>query len=222
VELKYLRPGSLDALVAEKMRRDVYKATKYVGPGDTVLDVGANIGAFCVFVKTFCPAAKVICVEPMSSNIEVLTVNVAGLAVIERLALAAKSGPVTMYDFGLENSGCHSMYDLGVTTAKPVEVLGATLGELLDLHGIDRLRFLKLDCQGAEYDAIPAAGSAVMNRIDVIALEVHGIIEAGSRVLGPIPKYEEKARVLFEVLSATHRWVEGKRQFDSEVVWERK
>lgn len=223
MEIRCCRPGSLDFTVAEKMGHDVYRATKYVRSGDIVLDVGANIGAFCVFVKSFCPESRVICVEPMPSNIDTLRTNVSSLAEIDCVALSSKSGPMTIYDFGLSCSGCHSMYDLGVSTATPVQVEGVTLGELLNRHGLDRVRFLKIDCQGAEYDAIPSAGSSVLSRIDIIALEIHGVIAAGPHILGTIPNYPEKAQVLHDVLSQTHRLVHGSwGSFDSEVVWERR
>lgn len=221
MKLKMCRANSLDALVAEKMERDVYHVRRYLRDADWVLDIGANIGAFCLFVKEAYPGVNVVCVEPMPSNLEVLRENIGDCAIIEPAAISGHSGTVRIYDFGLANSGCHSMYDLGVPGAKPVEVQGITLMSLFEKYNICRLRFLKLDCQGAEYDVIQSAGADLLRRIDVIAMEVHRTIAAGDSVLGTIPDQTERAKAMFESLKQTHVLVHGDMfSFDTEQVWE--
>lgn len=221
MEPRHIRPDTLDSLVVSKMKEDVYHAREYIRDGGWVLDVGANIGAFCLHVKSFCPQARMICVEPMPSNLDTLRANVTDQAFIEAVALVDKSGPVVMYDFGPMYSGCHSIYPLGVARAVPVEVPGKTLADLFEEYGIGEVRFLKLDCQGAEYDVIPSADISLLQRIDYIALEVHHTIAGGEAVLGTIPEQSEKARRMFEHLSQTHRLIHGNLEdVDTEQVWE--
>jgi FkbM family methyltransferase len=221
MQLKFYRSNSSDLNVAAKMNRDVYHARRYVRDGDWVFDIGANVGAFCLFVKEFCKGANVVCVEPMPSNLEALNLNVGDQASIEAAAISSHSKAVTMYDFGLANSGCHSIYNLGVSGAQPVVVQGITLRNLFDKYDVSRLRFLKLDCQGSEYDVIPNAGPDLLNQVDVVAMEVHHTIGPDEVILGTIPNQSEKARRMYESLKQTHVLVCGSLDaVDTEQIWE--
>jgi FkbM family methyltransferase len=48
-----------------------------VAPGDVVVDVGANIGAFSLYAATVCRASRVISFEPFPANYKLLANNVA-------------------------------------------------------------------------------------------------------------------------------------------------
>ncbi|WP_375155178.1 FkbM family methyltransferase, partial [Micromonospora sp. 4G55] len=62
-------------------------------PGATVLDVGANIGMFSLFVHTVCPDATIHAFEPVPSVADVLRRNVAEFGV-----------PATVHGFGLSRA----------------------------------------------------------------------------------------------------------------------
>ncbi|SCF34910.1 methyltransferase, FkbM family/amino acid adenylation domain-containing protein [Micromonospora purpureochromogenes] len=62
-------------------------------PGATVLDVGANIGMFSLFVHTVCPDATIHAFEPVPSVADVLRRNVAEFGV-----------PATVHSFGLSRA----------------------------------------------------------------------------------------------------------------------
>ncbi|MEU5940236.1 amino acid adenylation domain-containing protein [Micromonospora sp. NPDC047548] len=62
-------------------------------PGATVLDVGANIGMFSLFVHTVCPDATIHAFEPVPSVADVLRRNVAEFGV-----------PATVHGFGLSRT----------------------------------------------------------------------------------------------------------------------
>src|SRR4051812_15862400 len=124
---QHCRPNSLDSLVFEKMARDVYHVAEYVRPVDWVIDVGANVGAFSRHVRNICASARIVCVEPMPDNVAVLRYNAGDFAAIEEAALAPEDGALTMYHFGLANSGCHSMFKIGYADARPVTVRAISL-----------------------------------------------------------------------------------------------
>ncbi|MET8910618.1 amino acid adenylation domain-containing protein [Micromonospora sp. NPDC004551] len=62
-------------------------------PGATVLDVGANIGMFSLFVHAVCPDATIHAFEPVPSVVDVLRRNVAEFGV-----------PATVHGFGLSRA----------------------------------------------------------------------------------------------------------------------
>jgi FkbM family methyltransferase len=50
-------------------------------------------------------------------------------------------------------------------------VTGVTLDQVFEAHRIDRCAWLKLDCEGAEWDIMAKTG--VLERVDRISLELH-------------------------------------------------
>lgn len=201
-----IRPGTMDTFVFREMAADVYRAREYVRSGDVVLDIGANVGAFALHVKSHIPGAVVICVEPIPSNCEVLRKNVGDRAVVEALALSGAAGSLTMYDFGDAASACHSIYDVAAATegTRPVQVATDTLEGLMAKHGLERVRFLKMDCQGAEFEIVPSTSHETLARIDCIAMEVHPSIWGLKGRIGNIPGSNSKMRRLYRHLIVTH------------------
>ncbi len=45
------RNGTMDTDIINEMERDVYGITPYLRPNDIVIDIGAYIGAFAMYVK---------------------------------------------------------------------------------------------------------------------------------------------------------------------------
>jgi FkbM family methyltransferase len=209
----------MDGDIINEMQRDIYHVAGYVRDGDFVLDVGAYIGAFALHVKRMCPGARVLCLEPMPENFAALRANVKDKAKIEQIALVGNTGPITIYDFGADASACHSIYDLGVPGAMAVKVPGETLQDLMGRVEIDRIRFLKLDCQGAEFEIIAQTTHEVLARIDYIGMEVHRAIAKTGAVLGAIPDHERKVRRLYRHLTKTHFPIHGDIENDSIQVW---
>ena len=216
------RPGTMDAAVLAEAPNDEYHAADYVHNGDVVLDVGAYIGSFIAHVKRVAPDARIIALEPMPSNFERLRENVGDLAVLEQIALAERAGPLTMYDFGSDASACHSRYDLGVGDAREVLVRAETLATVMERHSLDHVRLLKLDCQGAELDILPAQTRETLERIDYIAMEVHQRIAKAGAMLGEVPDAQPRYRRVLRSLRRTHVLVHGESGMDSVQVWARR
>ena len=161
-----------------------------VGPGDAVLDVGANVGAFAVYaaLRTRGP---VLAVEPFPANLACLERNLRGNGCgqvrVVACALAERdaSARLTVYESGVR----HSLAPSGArATAAGVEVRTRSLPSLLDEHGLERVDFLKLDCEGAEGLALPATPEPYLRRLRRVALEFHDD-------LSPV-RHEELERLL--------------------------
>ena len=58
---------------------------------------------------------------------------------------------------------------------KPVRATApcVSLGDLLDRRGVDRVDFLKVDCEGAEYEMFRTLDAGDWRRIDRVAMEFH-------------------------------------------------
>ena len=145
-------------------------------PEDNVVDVGTNVGAFAVYAAQR-TRGRVLAIEPHPDNAESLRRNLrangAAGAEVEECAVADAAGVLPLF---LGRSGTtHQLFgaDHAQATGESLPVRVATLPQLLAKHGIERVDFLKLDCEGAEGRILPALPDALFAGIRAIALEFH-------------------------------------------------
>jgi FkbM family methyltransferase len=122
-----------------------------VQPGFTFIDIGANVGAYSLFVGRLCAGqGRIVAVEPDPVVFERLRYNVEtnGLSIIApvQTAVSDVSGEVELFLDG-HNRGQNSLVGEGGTA---VRVASMTLRDLLDAYKIDRPDCLKIDIEGAE------------------------------------------------------------------------
>ncbi|WP_205474147.1 FkbM family methyltransferase [Nocardioides sp. SYSU D00038] len=145
-----------------------YKA--HVGPGDTVVELGANIGYFtCVFARSVGPTGRVVAYEPDPRLREIATRNLeshgfGGWSEVRPSAVSDGPGRATFYRAG-RNYGNNSLFRdradaIGGST---FEVDLVTLDDdLADLP--DRIDFVKMDIQGAESHALSGMDKILADR----------------------------------------------------------
>jgi FkbM family methyltransferase len=138
--------------------------------GAIVVDVGANVGVFSLFAARF--ANLVYSLEPASSNFSRLVQNVSGTGNVVplRCACAAQDGEAT-----LDLSGLPVTFSLMTKSSSGVaeSVRVISLETLFEQHKIERCDFLKLDCEGAEFEIILDTAPSVFNRVQRIVMEYH-------------------------------------------------
>ena len=141
---------------------------------DIVIDVGAHIGLFALFASQYCKNGQIYCFEPVGENYKLLLDNIKlnHLTSITPFnsAVSDKSSKVKIFLHDDESS--HSVY-----TANPnsnsVEVSSVTLNDFFKKTKIKKCDFLKLDCEGAEYDIIDSITSENFGVIEKIVMECH-------------------------------------------------
>lgn len=140
--------------------------------GDIVVDIGANVGTFSILSANG-GVAKVLAYEPHPGNFRHLTQNlrVCGASCVQAfpLAVAAKAGAGNLSLSPI--SGGHSLFDPEM--GQCLKVMATTLPELMVENRIDRIDFLKLDCEGAEGAILQATPREQLRRIKKIAMEFH-------------------------------------------------
>ncbi|HTO68796.1 MAG TPA: FkbM family methyltransferase [Myxococcota bacterium] len=171
-------PEGANALrvVAPVFHRNVYTPPGLeVRPDDCVVDVGAHIGAFAVFAAQR-TRGRVLAIEPHPANAEYLRRNLrANGAAHAEVAECAVSDTSGVRPLRLGASGTtHRLAVPGTALAgASLDVSVATLPELLAKHGLERVDFLKLDCEGEEGRILPALPAAVSAGLRAISLEFH-------------------------------------------------
>jgi FkbM family methyltransferase len=135
-----------------------------------VVDIGANVGVFSLFASR---AARLIyALEPSSSNFSLLAsntsrskniipLNLACSAADGQAALDLSKDPVS---FSLVTNGVSGPHET-------VDVV--RLETLFERYKIRHCDFLKLDCEGCEFEIIMGSDAALMSRISRIVMEYH-------------------------------------------------
>ena len=154
-----------------------------VMPGDTVVDIGANIGSFAVPVAYREPSVRMVVVEPLEANVSLLKKNIeanklANVSVV-RAAISNSTEKLTIYHGKGTWHASGSLYQIDATNSGLKEdVPSKTLEQLFEEQNIEHCDFLKMDCEGAEYKILFNLPETMWNKIDKIALEFHNF-EAG-------------------------------------------
>jgi FkbM family methyltransferase len=151
---------------------EVYERFNSVKDGDTVLDIGANIGLFPLMLR-FRKPSHVFCVEPSNGLFEVLKKNTKDLPF-----------PITYCHYGIRDvSGekevtkedwIYGEHDASTFKTK-------TFKDFLAENDIKHVHFMKIDCEGGEYDIFTEENFYFLNKkVDYIVGEWHlGGLENG-------------------------------------------
>jgi FkbM family methyltransferase len=166
----YIRARTLDlSIVNENAFLDPYLGSGFVSIGTDaiVVDVGANIGDFTVQAARRCPKGRVIAIEPVKDAGEMIEMQ-ARLNGLDNVTwiCAALSGTDGMSAPKRSNS----IYATASASAGPVHT--ATLSRLVADLALDRIDLLKLDCEGDEWDILPAS-DAVLPIVRQLCMEFH-------------------------------------------------
>jgi FkbM family methyltransferase len=147
---------------------------------EVIVDAGANVGFASLWYANRYPRARIIAVEPESSNFEVLRRNAAPYANIApvRAALWSSEGNVVVVDPGVGRWGFRTERPDGPCPEDSLTVRALTMDRLMADHGIDRIGLLKVDIEGAEREVFSGASSWI-GRVDAIAIELHDRVQPG-------------------------------------------
>ena len=118
------------------------------------LDIGANIGAYALFVAACTgPRAKILAVEPQPDVFDRLIFNIGqnpfGTVKAVDCAVADKAGELTLF-IDPRNRGESSVKIVGTNQGAAIRVPAVTLMGLCRSEGITRIDAVKLDVEGAE------------------------------------------------------------------------
>lgn len=146
---------------------------KVCSDGDFVFDVGANQGSWTKVLLDLFPNVTAHCFELIPHTAQRLKKELDGQsAIITPCGLGAEEGCITA-NYCAEHSELSGIYDVHSNyTKEPIKcrlAQGDTYGHM---HRIDRIRLLKVDCEGSEYDVLKGFDFMLRKkRIDVLQFE---------------------------------------------------
>jgi FkbM family methyltransferase len=126
----------------------------YVAAGDTVYDIGANIGYVSLsLAKRVGPAGKVIAFEPVPRNIEAFRQNIEinGLTNVQLLEVAASTLAGEAVIRIAENPATASLvWHRNDPSATEFHIKTVSIDELVEAGELSYPKFVKIDVEGAE------------------------------------------------------------------------
>jgi len=146
-----------------------------VEKGDTVIDIGAHIGIFSVYAAHFSETGKVYAFEPFIDNFKKLeehkNLNNKENLFVYNLGVSNKEEVQTLYLSPDNNTGGHSLH-LKNQSDRKVEIRTIRLMDFCKKENIERIDFLKLDCEGAEFEILQS-DETILDRVSKIIMECH-------------------------------------------------
>ena len=140
---------------------------------DTIIDIGAHVGSFCIPAAMKYRNSKIYAFEPEPENYNLLVKNIKLNDVVNveprKLAVAASAGLGNLFVDPYNSTG----HSLTRKTPKSLEVQTTTLEQILSVNRVVHCGLLKIDCEGAEYEILLNTSLFNLSKIENIAMEYH-------------------------------------------------
>lgn len=171
---------------------------KMLPENPVIIDGGARYGEFESFLKEDIEEFRLHCFEPDPQNFILLKQNINNTnSFFHQKAITGKGGARELVRFeGFPGwSNVEGMYVSSAEnrgkTAEMVGVDSVSINEIFSFVGENRIDFLKLDVEGAEYEIFDSMTQDTASRIDQFSVEYHS-------GLGKIP--ENAKKLGFEII----------------------
>ena len=169
----------------------IFLRSEYGMPPDdaTLVDLGANIGAFSVYAATVARHTRVYAYEPLPQAYQVMQENVQLNELTDAIKCFnyAVAGTPAMRELFV--SGTDFFFPTLIAPAKPQDTCSqpvrcTTLAEIIDVNGLAQVDLLKMDVEGGEYDILYQTPLQYFARIQEIRMEYHNLDQEEQNVSG--------------------------------------
>lgn len=171
----YVRPGTSDIqmIIELYIGKSYHKNLEKLNKNPVIIDIGANIGTFSVFISKFNnDKCDVLAYEPFPDNFKILNENIKvnNLKSVKTFCLAVGDSNKERY---LNIDADNAMHSFFIESGDKISVQTTTLEDILIDNKLTTCDFLKLDCEGAEYEIILSSPETIFQKIKIVSIEYH-------------------------------------------------
>ena len=175
----FIRKGTTDrAVLFAILIEGEYRNADYTKVPTTIVDAGANIGLTSVYFSNRFPQARILAIEPVQGNFDVLAKNVAAYPNVQVFHGAVWPNQASL-EISNPGSGSDS-FILQASDGEPGEPFPViTMPQVMDMMG-GSIDLLKMDIEGAEREVFSAGNLDWLAAVNAIAIETHDRTAPGS------------------------------------------
>ena len=167
------------------LERQYERASVAIQDGWTIIDIGAGIGDFAIGVAHAHPRANVFAFEPFPESFALLQENLRlnSISNVKAFPLAIGNTSGTMQlTLATPEPVQHRTVGTTTNTTTGITVTSTTLDQVFAEHKLAACDYLKMDCEGAEYEIFFGMNPATLKKIRHICLEHHNGVTQYSHV----------------------------------------
>ena len=142
----------------------------------TIINVGANVGLFSLYMKMNYPDSKIFAFEPVPSTFELLKLNTLNLADINIFPFALfDEEKIETIQLHVDNSGANTIKVQDQYKShfeSNVEILLKKAGKVLSELNINKIDILKIDTEGCEVEILESLQS-FLPETDYVLVQYH-------------------------------------------------
>ena len=169
-------------MIAHELNNNEYDFNIDFKEGDIVIDIGANVGMVSILLAKKFPFIKIYSFEPLKENYDNFIKNIElnnipkGVITAENKAVT-KDGRLITMSINSANKGGSSTTDVisinSIMTKENSQVESITLEEIFKKYNINKLKLLKIDCEGSEYEILYNTDTNLLKNIENLRGEFH-------------------------------------------------
>ena len=157
-------------------KQDSEMLFKLLQDGDTIFDIGANIGWYSCHMAKKLPMAKIYSFEPIPETFEKLnkniTINDITNVVLNNIAFSSKRETLTFYYSPLVTGASSSQNITENEHMSKLECAADTLDNYMAVNNIEKLDFIKCDVEGAEYFVFQGGSKTFVEHKPIVFTEM--------------------------------------------------
>lgn len=196
--MNYYLPSMRERKSAVFLKREIFKKGRYDHPGfkiqetDTVVDIGANMGFFSIWAAQKAQKGKIFALEPVKESFDLMQLNIKknGIRNIQpvQAAVGIEGKCLEIVKYPGFNAINHlngntptivTKLLVGFLTSQGLrrrvieKISTISLDHIIEENKIDRIDYLKLDCEGGEFNILRTLSDKGFAKICKIAMEFH-------------------------------------------------
>lgn len=169
----------MDAWIVKEtcLDRDYETHSVPLKDGWTVIDIGAGIGEFAILAAKEHPGSAVYAYEPFPESFALLEENLErnGIRNVRafQAGVASESGKLSLATTGAAVQHTTTGSTVSGSASATIEVQALSLDDLFRVNNLAQCDFLKIDCEGCEFEILFSASPPTLQKINHICLEYH-------------------------------------------------
>lgn len=172
---------TLHHLKREICEGDEYKIRNMnFGDGDVIVDIGANVGIVSIYLAKKFPNVRIYSFEAhphtYSNFIKNIDANNVKNIVPYNLAVYSKDDDILTITLDIRNTGSSSCFKDGGFLTESVKTI--SLDTIIKNNNISKIKYLKIDCEGAEFDILENSKMVKEITVENIGIEIHSYMKS--------------------------------------------